>query len=105
MKIILFKCFIFTLICSLSVASEVYLNKQSELLSESQASNHNSEKTILIDNSNNNSSKSVIIDPPDFKDSKNYESKDKNLLPDIKFLEFFFNIIKEGIPLINDGDL
>ncbi len=105
MKISLLKCFVFTLICSLSVASEVYLTKQSKCLAESQALNYNAEKTILTKNSNHNSSKSVNIIPPDFKDSKSYEPKDKNLLPDIQFLEFFINLIKEGVPLINDGDL
>ena len=105
MKNSLIKCFSLALICFASVASEVYLKHQSDLLSESQSLNEISKKTVLFNNSNNNYSKSLIGDHQDFDEQKSYVPKDKNLLPDIQFLEFFIDIIKEGIPFVNDGDL
>lgn len=107
MKILLLKYICLPIICVTSGYSFIYLNNQTELLHENILSKKTKKaKQIYIHNPKNNSTKLVIIDPPkdtteDQKQKKEeYVAKDKNMLPDVEFLNFIIDKGKEGIPVL-----
>ena len=106
MKILLLKYICLPIICLTSGYSFIYLNNQTELLHESILSRKVPKaKQVYIHDPKSNSTKLVIIDPPkdtaeDAKSKEDYAAKDKNMLPDVEFLNFIIDKGKEGIPVL-----